>query len=81
MLIDLEKVKVAAAAAHKDEHHEDEDASEFASTLTTQLRLVFERSSLQLYRHTEYVVNKCLLHIATALITGFSFWKLGKSYA
>lgn len=83
MLVDLEAVKAAAARGHTDTTalEQESDSAEFASTTLTQMRLVFFRSSLQLYRNTEYVVNKCLLHIATALITGFSFWKLGSSYA
>lgn len=83
MLIDLETVKKASAQGHSDasQMNTEADEAEFASTTFTQMKLVFIRSSVQLYRNTEYVINKFLLHIATALITGFSFWKLGHSYA
>lgn len=78
MLVDLEKVKLDANA-HA--YHSEEDTHEFAATTATQLRLVTKRATVQLYRDVEYVMNKCMLHIATGLITGFSYWKIGHAYA
>ncbi|ODO07726.1 hypothetical protein I350_03300 [Cryptococcus amylolentus CBS 6273] len=57
------------------------DEFEYASTKGAQLRLVTKRASVQLWRNTEYVMNKVTLHISAALINGFSFWKLGDDYA
>ncbi|OWZ67668.1 hypothetical protein AYX14_01471 [Cryptococcus neoformans] len=54
---------------------------EFASTNMTQLKLVTKRASIQLWRDTEYVMNKVALHVMAALFNGFSFWKIGEAYA
>ena len=50
-----------------------DDEHEFASTTGAQLRLVTKRASIQLWRNTEYVMNKVALHIGAALFNGFSY--------
>ncbi|WVQ84782.1 hypothetical protein IAT38_006939 [Cryptococcus sp. DSM 104549] len=57
------------------------DEYEYASTNMAQLVLVTKRASVQLWRNTEYVMNKVALHIMAALLNGFSFWMIGDSYA
>ncbi|WWC95636.1 hypothetical protein V866_002501 [Kwoniella sp. B9012] len=54
---------------------------EYASPAWLQLKLVSKRASIQLWRDTEYVFNKIALHVAAALLNGFSFWKIGNTYA
>ncbi|KAE8538371.1 hypothetical protein D1P53_004724 [Cryptococcus gattii VGV] len=56
------------------------DEYEFASTNMTQLKLVTKRASIQLWRDTEYVMNKVALHVMSALFNGFSSWKIGDAY-
>ncbi|KIR36661.1 ABC transporter [Cryptococcus deuterogattii MMRL2647] len=58
----------------------EDDEYEFASTNMTQLKLVTKRASIQLWRDTEYVMNKVALHVMSALFNGFSFWKIGDAY-
>ncbi|KAK8853032.1 hypothetical protein IAR55_003733 [Kwoniella newhampshirensis] len=74
---ELEAVNVEAAKYY---NPEDQDENEFAATTWTQMRIVGARASLQLWRNLEYVVNKCMLHIMTGLIVGFSYWKIGHGY-
>lgn len=49
-----------------------DDKYEYASTTGMQLKLVTQRASTQLFRDTEYVMNKVMLHIGAALFNGFS---------
>ncbi|KAL2264191.1 hypothetical protein VTK26DRAFT_897 [Humicola hyalothermophila] len=56
-----------------------DDGYEYASPLWEQIKLVAHRTSLSLYRNTDYVNNKIALHIFSALFNGFSFWKIGDS--
>ncbi|KFA65077.1 hypothetical protein S40285_03104 [Stachybotrys chlorohalonatus IBT 40285] len=58
-----------------------DDGHEFATSLWEQTRLVTRRMNVSLYRNTEYINNKLLLHIVAALFSGFSFWKIGDSVA
>lgn len=53
-----------------------DDKYEFASSTSTQLRLVLARASLQIYRQTDYVINKIALHIGVGLLNGFSWWMI-----
>ncbi|WWD20474.1 hypothetical protein CI109_104950 [Kwoniella shandongensis] len=55
------------------------DHYEYASTNIAQLRLVTKRASIQLWRDTEYVLNKFALHVIAALLNGF--WMIGDAYA
>lgn len=78
MMVDLEEVKKESLANATDN---EENSHEYAATTLTQLRVVGHRCSVQLYRDVEYVMNKFMLHIMTGLIVGFSYWKIGHSYA
>ncbi|KAI9792877.1 MAG: hypothetical protein M1833_000989 [Piccolia ochrophora] len=57
------------------------DGFEFAMPLWQQIKLVTKRMSVSLYRDTEYVNNKFLLHLGSAIFNGFTFWKIGNSVA
>ena len=56
-----------------------DDTREFATSLWEQIKVVTQRMNLSMYRNTEYVNSKCMLHIMSALFNGFSFWKIGGS--
>lgn len=56
-----------------------DDGHEFAATMWTQVKLVTHRMNVSLFRNTEYIDNKFLLHISLALLNGFSFWMIGDS--
>ncbi|KAJ4194416.1 hypothetical protein NW755_003170 [Fusarium falciforme] len=56
-----------------------DDGNEFATSLWEQIRLVTQRMNLSLYRNTDYINNKLLLHISSALFNGFTFWNIGSS--
>lgn len=56
-----------------------DDGHEYATPLWEQLKLVTKRTSLSVYRNTDYVNNKIALHIFASLFNGFSFWKIGHS--
>lgn len=53
------------------------DGNEYATTMAYQTKLVTQRMNLSLYRNTDYVNNKIILHIGSALFNGFSFWMIG----
>lgn len=69
---------IIADAAAKPSGTKD-DGYEFATPLWEQIRLVTHRMNIALYRNTEYINNKFLLHFFTALFNGFTFWKIGDS--
>lgn len=56
-----------------------DDGHEFAMPVWAQIKLVTGRMSTSLWRNTDYVNNKVFLHIANALVNGFSFWMIGDS--
>lgn len=58
---------------------QDHDSSEYATSLWEQTRVVTTRMSVALWRNTDYVNNKLLLHIITALFNGFTFWMINDS--
>ncbi|KAJ4312438.1 hypothetical protein N0V84_009930 [Fusarium piperis] len=58
-----------------------DDGNEFATSLWEQTKLVTHRMNLSLYRNTDYVNNKIILHISSALFNGFTFWNIGSSVA
>ncbi|KAL4785058.1 ABC-2 type transporter-domain-containing protein [Aspergillus varians] len=58
-----------------------DDGHEFATPIWTQLKLVTNRNNASLWRNTEYINNKFMLHIISGLVNGFSFWKIGNSVA
>jgi len=57
----------------------EDDGHEFAASIWTQTVLVTQRMNISLYRNTEYVTNKFVLHILLALLNGFSYWMIGDS--
>ncbi|KAK4251297.1 ABC-2 type transporter-domain-containing protein [Corynascus novoguineensis] len=69
---------IIAAAASSPPRTVD-DGHEYAMPLWEQLKLVTQRTSLSVYRNTDYVNNKIALHIFGSLFNGFSFWKIGNS--
>ncbi|KAG9198614.1 hypothetical protein G6514_009790 [Epicoccum nigrum] len=56
-----------------------DDGHAFASPMWTQIKLVTQRMNVSLYRNTEYVNNKVIMHILLALLNGFTFWMIGDS--
>lgn len=76
MLADIEQINATVRPAA-----DDEDAYEYAATRWTQLRVVTRRACTQIYRNTDYTRNKMVLHAATGLISGFSWFKIGNSLA
>ncbi|RSM17280.1 hypothetical protein CDV31_003835 [Fusarium ambrosium] len=56
-----------------------DDGYEFAQPLWTQIQLVTKHMNIALFRNTEYINNKLILHIFCGLYNGFSFWQLGDS--
>lgn len=54
-----------------------DDGHEFAAPIWEQTKLVTHRMNLSLYRNTDYVNNKFMLHVGSALFNGFSFWMIG----
>ncbi|KAI9146800.1 ABC multidrug transporter atrB [Paramyrothecium foliicola] len=58
-----------------------DDGYEFATPIWTQIKLVTKRNNISLWRNTNYINNKCILHISSGLLNGFTFWMLGNSVA
>ena len=56
-----------------------DDGFEFSMPLWEQVKIVTQRMNIALYRNTNYVNNKFNLHIISALLNGFSFWRAGDS--
>ncbi|PGH13712.1 hypothetical protein AJ80_06217 [Polytolypa hystricis UAMH7299] len=56
-----------------------DDGFEFSMPLWSQIKIVTQRMNVSLYRNTKYVNNKFSLHIISALLNGFSFWRVGPS--
>ncbi|KAK9455927.1 putative Brefeldin A resistance protein [Dipodascopsis uninucleata] len=54
-----------------------DDGFEFAMPLWQQIKIVTKRMNVSLFRNTDYVNNKFMLHIVLALFNGFTFWKIG----
>jgi ATP-binding cassette subfamily G (WHITE) protein 2 (SNQ2) len=54
-----------------------DDGHEFATPLWEQMKLVTQRMNVSLYRNVEYINNKFMLHISSALFNGFTFWMIG----
>lgn len=70
--------EIVAAAASKPPGTVD-DGYAFASPMWMQVKLVTQRMNVSLYRNTEYVNNKVIMHILLALLNGFTFWMIGDS--
>ena len=56
-----------------------DDGHEFAASMATQTKVVTRRMNVTLYRNTDYVMNKIVLHIMSGLFNGFTFWQIGNS--
>ncbi|PTU20673.1 hypothetical protein P175DRAFT_0458220 [Aspergillus ochraceoroseus IBT 24754] len=56
-----------------------DDGYEFAMPLWEQTKIVTNRMNVALFRNTNYINNKFSLHIISALLNGFSFWRIGPS--
>ncbi|KJZ73325.1 hypothetical protein HIM_07329 [Hirsutella minnesotensis 3608] len=56
-----------------------DDGHEFAAPLWEQVKLVTRRMNVSLWRNTDYVNNKLVLHVLLGLFNGFSFWMVGDS--
>lgn len=56
-----------------------DDGHEFAMPLWEQTKLVTHRMNVALYRNVDYLNNKFMLHIFSALFNGFSNWMIGDS--
>lgn len=68
---------IAEAAARPASHVD--DGYEFAMPLWDQIKITSNRMHIALFRNTDYINNKLILHILTALFNGFSFWQIGDS--
>ncbi|KAJ5920756.1 hypothetical protein N7466_009082 [Penicillium verhagenii] len=55
------------------------DGFEFSMPMWEQIKIVTQRMNIALFRNTNYVNNKFSLHIISALLNGFSFWRPGPS--
>lgn len=56
-----------------------DDGHQFAAPMWEQVKLVTHRMNISLFRNTEYINNKLILHILLSLYNGFSFWSIGNS--
>ncbi|KAL2845483.1 ABC-2 type transporter-domain-containing protein [Aspergillus pseudoustus] len=56
-----------------------DDGNEFAMPIWAQTKIVTQRMNTALYRNTDYINNKLMLHVSSALFNGFSFWMIGDS--
>ncbi|KAI8969248.1 ABC-2 type transporter-domain-containing protein [Mycotypha africana] len=55
------------------------EAKTYATPYVTQFKLVFSRMSLAYWRSVDYNVGRSINIMFNALLTGFTFWKLGSS--
>ncbi|KAI4853488.1 hypothetical protein E4T44_00808 [Aureobasidium sp. EXF-8845] len=53
-----------------------DDGHEFATSSWEQIKLVTHRMNVSLFRNTDYVNNKLMLHITLGLFTGFAFFNV-----
>ncbi|KAI9737755.1 MAG: hypothetical protein M1834_009123 [Cirrosporium novae-zelandiae] len=53
------------------------DGSDFATSLSTQLRLLIHRQQVVIWRSPSYTWMKLILHVVQALFSGFTFWSIG----
>ncbi|KAM0080893.1 hypothetical protein ACKRZS_006944 [Fusarium odoratissimum] len=56
-----------------------DDGHEFAASMITQTRIVTHLMNTALYRNTDYIMNKIMLHVVSGLFNGFTFWKIGNN--
>ncbi|KAJ5160816.1 uncharacterized protein N7482_007820, partial [Penicillium canariense] len=55
------------------------DNYEFSTPLWEQIKIVTMRMNVSLFRNTAYINNKFSLHLISALLNGFSFYRPGSS--
>jgi ABC-type multidrug transport system ATPase subunit len=72
----LEDVKTQYAGVSPSSIETDRN-SEFASHWMKQLKVVTKRHCVALWRKPDYIWNKFVLHIVSALFNGFTFWNVG----
>ncbi|KAL1892603.1 ATP-binding cassette transporter snq2 [Sporothrix stenoceras] len=77
MIEELDSMIASAAAVPS--ATEGDDGFEFAMPMWEQIKIVTNRMNVALFRNTAYVNNKFMLHITSALLNGFSFWRPGDS--
>ncbi|KAL1306318.1 hypothetical protein AAFC00_004397 [Neodothiora populina] len=75
---ELDHMIAAAAAAPPGSV---DDGHEFATPFWTQVKIVTHRMNVSLWRNTQYVNNKLVLHICLGLFVGFSFFQTGKKHS
>lgn len=51
-----------------------DDGREFATPLWDQMKIVSHRMNKSLFRNVNYVDNKMMMHVSSALFNGFSYW-------
>ncbi|RHZ43888.1 uncharacterized protein CDV56_101606 [Aspergillus thermomutatus] len=73
--------QIITAAANNPSATDDDDGREFATPLWEQIKIVTHRMNVALFRNTDYVNNKLMLHVVLGLFNGFSFWKIGPTVA
>ncbi|CAK7227434.1 ATP-binding cassette transporter snq2 [Sporothrix bragantina] len=71
--------RMVADAAANDSATDHDDGFEFAMPMWEQIKIVTHRMNVALFRNTAYVNNKFSLHIISALLNGFSFYRPGDS--
>lgn len=70
---ELERIHLARRGSVHDPVSDD-DSSEFAMPLSTQLFIVLQRCFQGYFRQPDYIYAKFILGIASGLFIGFSFW-------
>lgn len=73
--------EIIATASANPPASDSNDSQEFATPLWAQIKIVTHRMNVALFRNTNYVNNKVMLHIVLGLFNGFSFWKIGPTIA
>jgi ABC-type multidrug transport system permease subunit/ABC-type multidrug transport system ATPase subunit len=76
--VEAELERIVTDAASKPPGTVD-DGHEFAASFWDQTKIVTQRMNVALYRNTDYINNKLILHIFSALFNGFTFWMIGDS--
>lgn len=70
--------RLIAEAAAKPAGYVD-DGHAFAAPMWEQIKIVTHRMNVSIFRNTEYLDNKFILHISLPLLNGFTFWQVGDS--
>ncbi|KKK25949.1 ABC drug exporter AtrF [Aspergillus rambellii] len=76
MMAELDGMISEAAAKPPGTH---DDGYEFSMPMWEQVKIVTQRMNVSLFRNTNYINNKASLHVISALLNGFSFWRVGPS--